>query len=132
MLAPRFKHRFPCCHRCPCQAVCCPCDQEVRRAFHVTSDTGLIGITNSFCRTLPQSIVGPHCINAIAAIAPLLPHASEATLVLLIDTIEAAVKVSTTELDDQDAASLFGAILDIWSLNAQGSRPYFISFHVHI
>jgi hypothetical protein len=78
---------------------------------------------HSFCQKLPD-LARPHCVQAVSYVAPLLPRASESVLVLLIETIEAALETGGAGLDVQDAGLVFAALLDVWRTNASGaSRP---------
>lgn len=89
-----------------------PCELDTTQCSH------------SFCTKLPN-LAGPHCIAAISYIAPLLLHAHESTLVLVVEAIDAALTTGGQDLDAEDAATVFATLLDVWQNNATGSsRPF--------
>lgn len=80
----------------------------------------------SFFRHLKESIDVGRATRTLGQLLPLLPQTSENTLVLIVDTIEATLKVSGSALDGPLCTILVNTILKTWFEKPQGE--YFVTF----
>jgi hypothetical protein len=58
--------------------------------------------------------------SSMAAFMPLLQHTTEATLVLLLESIEFAARPDSPDMTEDAYAALMQAILQVWSKFANG------------
>ncbi|KAK4699259.1 importin-9, partial [Phenoliferia sp. Uapishka_3] len=69
---------------------------------------------NNFFRHLRETIDAGRAAQTLARLLPLLPQTTENTLVLIVESCEATLKVAGPNLDVQTCSSVVSTILNIW------------------
>lgn len=81
----------------------------------------------NFYRHLPSSVVGPYAARIVQKLGPLLTQASEDTLILIIETIQAVVveeldsgkATTSTRVEPAIIGEIVKAALQVWASNAR-------------
>ncbi|KAM0788544.1 hypothetical protein ACM66B_001672 [Microbotryomycetes sp. NB124-2] len=97
-------------------------DQYIDAAINVlgTAEAGIpvkvsaVRALNNFFRHIKSNIDASRSGQALSRLFPLLPQATENTLVLVVETIEAGVKATGPALDEQTTAALASTLFEIW------------------
>nr|KAK4053501.1 hypothetical protein OIV83_001668 [Microbotryomycetes sp. JL201] len=69
---------------------------------------------NNFFRHIKTGIDASRSGQALSRLFPLLPQATDNTLVLVVETIESGIKAAGPALDERTSASLASKLLEIW------------------
>ncbi|KAL8280102.1 hypothetical protein RQP46_007432 [Phenoliferia psychrophenolica] len=72
---------------------------------------------NNFFRHLKATIGPDRATQTLARLMPLLPQTTENTLVLIVETCEATLKVAGTTLDSQTCSDVITTVLNLWLAN---------------
>lgn len=77
-------------------------------------------LNHSFFRHLKASVDASQAAVALSKLLPLLPQATENTLVLVLDAIQSTLKAGSAAVDAPTYALLIKALLETWFAKPEG------------
>jgi hypothetical protein len=113
-----------------CQVVGCSCTVEVCSSAALRNTLTLL-LRSCFRHPSNANLMQQYSAASLSAVIPLLAHTSESTLVLLLETLEYAVRPNAPDVTDDLYSKVAQSVLQVWTRSANGlwmrCIPYVLS-----